>query len=59
MVNTKINAERGKQMEEMNLDELDLDWENMTMDQVIRAAIIASAINNAHETMSNKEKTNE
>ena len=42
-------------MEEMNLDELDLDWENMTMDQVIRAAIIASAINKADETMRNKE----
>lgn len=45
-------------MEKMNLDELDLDWENMTMEQVIRAAIIASAINSAHETMNNSENEN-
>lgn len=43
-------------MEEMNLDELDLNWENMTMEQAIIAALIASAINNAHETMPKKEE---
>lgn len=36
--------------------EIDLDWENMTMDQVINAVIIASVIDKADEAMREKEK---